>query len=497
MGHYFVQVDGIPDTGGYGDRSQFSVWPQGYTNNPHADIGEPNTATFAESNRWVRMAPGFTRNGVAWSTISSNSAGTNDWTWVDQYLHGGPPLYAGRWANGNLADSNGNEAATAVPNPPASVKVFNIAVDHIGVTTNPSTLFSSPTVDETNTLDSWVQDVATIFSNAAVRYTNSFVYEILNEPNFANVIFPTNQDTYDSEGAYPASLAVGAAVKAIQFVCPTCQTWAPAASGLKNSLALFTNSYVVGGYTDANVISFHQGDALYGAIDAVLAYEGWLPTDSNMDIVASIYGKPFAITEAYPWSPDVLGKTSSWWVTTSPLPTNVPYALWNWQTMTFRFWKNLIESRSAGLSRQQTWLQIYDYDIDAQDPQHIENEGQDAYNGWDVGMEQWDIQGCGPLPTVDGQAMVSWWLTGGASLTNWLSGTTITVTNPAGGYTGTAGLHFWTWQFAGGSTNTFVWADEQITVTTNFGVGLTDIFSNEWTGPIGIEPVIAWRWPGP
>jgi hypothetical protein len=88
-------------------------------------------------------------------------------------------------------------------------------------------------------------------------------------------------------------------------------------------------------------------------------------------------------------------------------------------------------------------------------------------------------------------------LTGGASLTNWLSGTTITVTNPAGGYTGTAGLHFWTWQFAGGSTNTFVWADEQITVTTNFGVGLTDIFSNEWTGPIGIEPVIAWDWHGP
>jgi len=47
------------------------------------------------------------------------------------------------------------------------------------------------------------------------------------------------------------------------------------------------------------------------------------------------------------------------------------------------------------------------------------------------------------------------------------------------------------------STNTIVWADEQITVSTNFGVGLTDIWSNQWTGPIGIEPVIAWGWHGP
>jgi len=94
--------------------------------------------------------------------------------------------------------------------------------------------------------------------------------------------------------------------------------------------------------------------------------------------------------------------------------------------------------------------------------------------------------------------MISWWLTDATLVTNWLSGTPLTVVDPLGGHTnGTPGLHFWAWQFADKSTNTFVWADEQITVTTNFGVGLTDIFSNQWSGPIGIEPVIAWGWHGP
>jgi PKD repeat protein len=445
------------------------------------------------------MAPGFSAKGYAWSDICSNSAGTNDWTAIDEFSHGGQCLYHGLWGNG----------CTAVPNPPVAVKVLNIASDHMNRIANGGTISHpcSPLVDETNTLSSWVQDVALIYSNAAARYTTNFIYEILNEPNYANVIFPTNQDPYNSGGAYPASLAVSASVQAIESVCPTCQTWAPAATGLRGNLSLFTNSFVVAGYTNVNTLSFHGGDMLYGPIDATLAHTSavlvamgggstWWPTDSNEELVAEIYGKPFAITEAYPFSPDALGKTNSWWATQAglfaPAYTSLP---WTWQTMAFRFWKNLIEWRSTGVSRIQTWLQIYDYDVTRRHPPSG-YYGQDAYCGWDSGGETGDVQGCGPLPSVDGEAMISWWLNNGTPLANWLSGGPLTVVDPLGGYTnGTPGLHFWAWQFADGSTNTFVWADEQITVSTNFGVGLTDIFSNQWTGPIGMEPVIAWGWP--
>lgn len=500
LGHYFIQVNGTHR--GFGDRSQFSVWPKGYTNYPHADLGEGLAFTFAESNRWVRMAPGFSAKGYSWSVICSNSAGTNDWTAVDQFLHGGPPFYYGRWADGNLSNSNSGSGVTSVPNPPASVKVLDIASDHMNRITNPATIFSSPPVDETNTLNSWVQDVATIYSNAAVRYGNGFIYEILNEPNYANLIFSADQDPYNSGATYPASLAVSAAVQAIRFVCPTCQTWGPAVNPLKGNLSFFTNSYVGASYTNVDAISFHAGDMVYGPIDVTLAYTNaksggiqW-PTDSNDEFVAKLSGKPFAITEAYPFSPDALGKVNSWGATAAglfaPAYTSLP---WTWQTMTFRWWKNLIEWRSTGVTRIQAWMQLWDCNVNPQSPPSG-YEGPDAYCGWDSDGEKWDILGCGPLPSVDGQAMTSWWLNNGTPLANWLSGGPLTVVDPLGGYTsGAPGLHFWMWQFADGSTNTFVWSDEQATITTNLGVGLTDIFSNQWNGPIGMEPVIAWGWP--
>jgi hypothetical protein len=55
-------------------------------------------------------------------------------------------------------------------------------------------------------------------------------------------------------------------------------------------------------------------------------------------------------------------------------------------------------------------------------------------------------------------------------------------------------LHFWEFKFHDGSVNTFIWADEGYSFKTNFGVGLTDIYSNSWAAAIGSEPVIAWGW---
>lgn len=511
LGHYFVQVDGT-GRGGFGDRSQFSVWPKGYTNYLHADIGEAPTSTLAESNRFVRMAPGFTRFAYGWSAICSNSAGTNDWTAIDRQLHGGPPYYGWSMSSSGVWKIDGSGQSTSVGNTPAPVQVLCIGADHYNQfwTDYSIASYDSPEIDETNTLSSWVNDVATIYSNAAVRYTNSFVYEILNEPDGAitikgvwtpKITFSADQNPYTngSVNAYPISLAVSASVQAIQFVCPSCQTWAPAVNGLKGDPTILTDSLAQANYTNVDMFSFHAADTLYGAVDVTLAYMGgggWAPTGFDDETIGNLYGKQLAVTETYPYSPDVLGKTNSWQATEAGLFAPAYRSLPNtWQTMTFRFWKNLIEWRSTGVSRIQTWLQIYDNNINPWD-HPLQYEGQDAYAGWDVGGEPCDVQGCGPLPSVDGQAMVSWWVNNGTPLANWLSGSLLTIANPLGVYTnGTPGLHFWTWQFADGSTNTFVWSDEQVNVTTNLGVGLTDIFSNQWTGPIGMEPVIAWGWP--
>jgi PKD repeat protein len=504
LGHYFVQVDGKSQ--GFGDRSQFSVWPKGYTNYPHADIGEPNTGTVSQSNRFVRIAPGFSRLAGTWSTIVSNSSSrphTNDWTLFDEYLHGG------------YIHTKYNTGSSSMVNTPVSVKVLNIWCEHIpGITLSSysTSEHGSPYVDETNSLTSFINDFSSFCSNTAMRYTNAFVYEVLNEPNYTSLVFP--DDPFNSGGAYPASLAVSASVRAIKFVCPTCQVWAPAATtGLRPNLALFTNSYARAGYTNVNLLCYHAYDTLYGPVDSTLAFTGsvliangdgntWLPIDAAQNAVSSIYGKPFAITEAGPFSPDVLGKSNSWWLTQARVwaVTNASDAViggyaslpWTWQTMTFRFWKYLLAARATGLSRVQAWCQIYDqYPMPGQ--ANMSYEGGDSYSGWDAYN---DTLGCGPNPSVDGQAMISWWLTGATPVMHWLSGGPLLVVDPQGGYThGTPGLHFWSWQFADGNTNTFIWADEQTTVGTNLGVGLTDIFSNQWTQPVGMEPVIAWGWP--
>jgi len=497
MGHYFVQVDGIKN--GFGDRSQFSVWPKGYTNHPHSDIGEPPTGNIAQSNRFVRMAPGFSRLTGWWSLIVTNSAGTNDWTLFDQYLHGG---------------SGANEyysCPTCMPDTPVPLKVLDFQPEHnvsLSYSNYLAGHYVSPYVDETNSLSSFINDFSLFCSNTAVRYTNSFTYEILNEPGPGTLVFP--DDPYNSGGAYPASLAVSGAVRAIRYVCPSCQTWGPALQGLRGGwIRYFTNSYDEAGYSNANVISYHAYDTLEGPVDQTVAFtssvlvaEGvgtWLPVDVAQKQVSAIQGKPFAITEGGPASPDVLGKTNSWWITQArvfaPAYKSLP---WTWQTMTYRLWKYLLEAKGAGAGYVQTWLQLWDYNINdwSKNSSKVQYEGQDLICGWDSGGDRADVLGCGPLPVVDGEAMVSWWLNHGTPLANWLSGSPMTVVDPMGGYTnGTPGLHFWMWQFADGSTNTIIWADEGTAITTNFGAGLTDIFSNQWTGPIGEEPVIAWGWP--
>ncbi|HTS16513.1 MAG TPA: PKD domain-containing protein [Verrucomicrobiae bacterium] len=505
LGHYFIQVNGVKNGGG--DRSQFLVLPHGYTNHPHADIGELPTATVAASNRFARLAPGWSRLQISWSTMTTNAAGTNDFTNIDRFVHGGPPYYYGLWGNGR---------PTEIPNPPVPLKVLNVPADHHNELTNPVPIvfglgsptnsYASPVADETNSLNSFIRDYSLLWSNIALRFTNSIAYEVLNEPNGSNFIFP--EDVYsnvDSSG-YPVSLVVSSATEAIKFVCPNCEVWSPSANGLANwGLMLFTNSFEIPAYNYVDAISFHSSSMDAGPVDSTLIYTNaqlgsgsppvWLPTDSNCFIVARLYGKPLVSPEQYSMMPDVLGRTNSWWLHGGNSPGDVPQWSWNWYRLTTRWWKSLILFKASGVTRIQPWVELGDGGGEPRHPPTVPFSGTE-YCGWDSGGEDEDIYGCGPRPNVDGEALVSWWLSGSTLLANWLSGSPLVIADPRGHIaSGTPGLHFWEFQFADGTTNTFIWADEATTVATNFGVGLTDLYSNAWTGPIGMEPVLAWGWP--
>ena len=222
LGHYFVQVDGTRN--GKGDRTQFCVLPQGYTNYPHSDIGELPAQNPIQSNRYVRLAPAFSRQQIWWAQPSSTNnwgivtvSGTNDWTLFDQFI--------GNYSN--VPNWFGN----------APVKVINIICSHTNMLSAPmDSQWHAPSVDQTNSLSSWIQDVALIYSNAAARYGTNAIYEILNEPSNANIDFraPLNEDPFWNKegGALPAAMAVSATVQAIKFVCPTCKTWAPSSLGV-------------------------------------------------------------------------------------------------------------------------------------------------------------------------------------------------------------------------------------------------------------------------
>ena len=474
LGHYFVEVNGT--NGGVGDRAQFSVLPQGYTNQPHSYIGEMPSSAAAWSNRYARLAPGFSLTGTMWAQTADyntccpdgivTASGTNDWLVFDLFVNDYP--------------SNPDWFANA------PIKVIQINTAH---TTN--TGWATPPVDMTNSLASWIHDVVTLYTNAVARYGTNVAYEILNEPNSVDLDFVEDPNTNDvTHSVLPAAMTVSATVEAIEFVCPACKVWAPAAMGYNSWACIVLTSAVVRPYyTNVGLLSFHDMAGYYNTVDNNCGQ--FMATDLSLELMAGLYpGKEFAVDEVHPYSPDALGKTNGWCADAGGGGSgryDAPNWTWTWRTMCSRFWKDLVMWKAKGVSRVQVFLELCD------SAGTLDN----GYYGWgDTLGEQYDHEGRGPRPTVDGQAMISWWLENATPLTNWLSGSELYVADAYGNYTnGTPGLHFYEWQFANGATNTFVWADEQITVTTNFGVGLTDIFSNQWTGPVGKEPVIAWGWP--
>ena len=458
-----------------GDRAQFVVLPRHYTNTlnmyfgtipPIADWTSPFD-NIVSSNRYERLRCGWVRLQQPWGPTTTNgtggilnSDGTTNWSDFDLMLQ--------IHTNGVLA---------------APTRVLNI----IGIAHLTNSIVipgnGTPVVDQTNSLADWINDVSLIYSSAAARYRTNFVYEILNEPgeswHFSNVT------------VVAAAMAASASVQAVKSECPDCITWSPAVQSIDTpNVGILTNAPAPLYYALADVISWHDGNSYYGPVDVIMTYTNiawwnWgstFPWDTEDKAIASVYpGKELAISEAYPVSPDPLGRSNTWWNNYFS-PTNIPLASWTWYDMSTRYWKAIVVWSGNRVRKLLPWLGIC-------------NQGEDCYEGWS-GNNSLRANGFGPQPTLSGNAILGWWLNGAEPVTNWISGTQETWADAWGGRTGgVPGLHFFEFQFGDGTTNTFVWADEDTQITTNFGVGLTDIFSNSWTTAIGKEPVIAWGWP--
>jgi hypothetical protein len=82
-----------------------------------------------------------------------------------------------------------------------------------------------------------------------------------------------------------------------------------------------TDSFAVAYYTNADALSFHEPPGFEGPVDATCEYTNRsdlgtvLPIDAMDSIISGLHsGKELAVTECYPFAPDVLGKTNSWWL---------------------------------------------------------------------------------------------------------------------------------------------------------------------------------------
>jgi PKD repeat protein len=494
IGHYFVQVNGT--NGVTGDRAQFSVLPRGYTNSPHSDIGSLLNGAPYEYARLIRVATGFTRQVFNWTDLTTDGV-AYAWSKSDAFIQDATSFFGHGYS---------------IP-----TKILGVTPAHLELypPTAPGNM-GSPVVDDTNSLNSWVQDVSLLYSNVALHYTNAVVYEVLNEPNPFGIVFTNAADSWITPSwpdvSVPASMAVRAAAHAIKYVCPKCQVWAPAALGITGGESyILTNSFVPRYYREVDAISYHLGTTL-GPVDSLRHYftpmdkSGGLALDTAYKRIHRLYhNKPLVVTECYPAAPDDLGKINPWYTLEVGYgggngPWSVPQLSWDWRLMTDRFLKCIIMGKGMRHIGLLHWLSLVNGNLVSL--QGLVNAYYQAdgypndFYGWDVNSEDYDFTGCGPKPTVDGQAMLSWWLNGSVPIRHWLSGTPLIVDSPSGELRNGCipGLHFWEFKFRDGTKNTFIWADEGCSFKTNFGVALTDIYSNSWRGAIGSEPVIAWGW---
>ncbi len=416
VGHYWVQCVGT--NGGLGDRSQFVVLPADYAG--WSNLGGHADAHPVADSRMVRAKVNWVRLQIPWATVEP-SQGSYDWSLVNQWLMN--------------------------PYTNMNVRLLNITTIR-------------PPWEAANSQTQWINDVSLMYSNAALQFGTNVVYEVFNEPSWGNSTVATN-------GALSWDVALGQAVSgsvtAIKTACPDCEVWTPSMQDLVQYSFVVTNAALRGYYADAEGISWHDGSGIYGPVDEYVAAAYQPDTYTSTRNIQQVYpNKVLAVTEWYPRTPDVLGRTNEW-----ASDWNASIAK-DWWTMTARWWKQVILAQSAGVN--------YFKPENGFTCCHGATTNGSSFYGWYEGEKRV----AGPSPPISGLMMLGYWLNGAQHLTNWASGN----------------ARFSQWVFSGGTTSTFAWALESTTATNSLGAYTTDIYGRQITNAVlNFQPVILWNWP--
>jgi hypothetical protein len=438
VNHYWVACNGV--AGGYGDRSQFCVLPSDYS--PSSSLGD-NAADLGQSETRQRQARGkvqWIRQQVNWATVEPSQT-VFDWSTPDALL------------------------MTSYTNYPVT-KLLNLTRER-------------PDWEITNDCSQWILDMSNLWLAAAQHYVTGVFYEISNEP-YKDYIPTKPKPWWVNLGK-----AIQASVYAIRSVSPRAVIWAPSTQDIGAYAAILTNAEVREYYAGVDGISWHDNTIAFGPPDEPVAHpeSTWwnhstVPMEDAFARVSAIRqwypAKTLVVAEAYPVGPDPLGRRNRW--CDNPYCDNTPWIAnrpLDWRTMTYRYWKWLILTRAAGVSR-----------INSENGFTCclgnNNEIQTGWYGWyEKGA---GTRVAGPKPAISGQMMIEHWLNGGRNVTNWIS----------------SDAHYSEWIFPGPKHLTFAWASELTTVTNSSGAFTTDIYRRPVTGATLTEnPVILWNWPPP
>lgn len=432
--HYWVACNGV--AGGYGDRNQFCVLPSDYS--PSSSLGD-NVADLGQTETHQRQARGkvqWIREQVNWATVEP-SKGVFDWSTPDTRL-----------------------ITPYATNP--VMKLLNLTRDR-------------PNWEINNNCSQWILDMSNLWLATAQHYGTDVFYEISNEPKEDYI--PTEPKPWWMN----LGKAIQASVYAIRSVSPPAVIWAPSAQNIIDYAAILTNAEVRGYYAGVDGISWHDNTIAFGPPDETIAHPGstwWnhstVPWEDAFTRASAIHqwypDKTLIVTEAYPVGPDPLGRKNRW----SDNPSRISNRPLDWRTMTYRYWKWLILTRAAGVSRVNSFngfsccIGVTTKDIET------------GWYGWYEGAARTRVGG--PKPAISGQMMIEHWLNGGRNVTNWIS----------------SDAHYSEWIFPDAKHLTFAWASELTAVTNNSGADTTDIYRRPVTGATLTEmPVILWDWPTP
>jgi hypothetical protein len=405
VGHFWVQCVG---THGYGDRTQFLVLPSDY--HPMTYIGTMlDNGLWGVNDRMNRVRPTVGRGTQdGWCRIDDNSARTNDWSYPDACVNNFVSL---KYANIR--------------------KIWNITRAPRWAQTNDWGFFRSAYIE-----------YCTAFTR---RYGTNYTIELFNEMEPRHIWKAPTNDWAGKNWTMNLAMTVSGAVEAVRRVSyqkygssnaiPVWGlSWQDAAI---NYSPIITDPKLVPYWRKLDAITWHDDPVSWGPID-----EGpirhpessWWNNGnsvlSNMSTylsqIRSLYpSNQLVITEAYPKSPDALGRTNQVWYDPYQGKAEDGVSSHHWLNQPVKShtntWKDI----------QNRWIKanvLYkQYGVNCVIPENLTtccNTPGSVSFGWYGWAEADPVHGRigGPTPPASAFFMLSYWLDGYSPVTNYWSG---------------------------------------------------------------------------